>query len=433
MNNFIKKLIYIFILLLLPLNIFALTLNEAIQNALNYNYLIISKKHEILSNSSKTKAAKALKMPSFFLKSSYNQFDSNKTILFNTPIGEQSIKISEKEYIQLTTGVKLNLYTGGLISANIDAAKQNIFIKKEQLLETKLDIAYNTAIAYLNILELQALKKIAEKHLNSLIKHKNDSYNFYKQGIVPYIDVLQTDVKVKEAIQKLTSIENNIKTAKTNLSLIMGKSYDFKYNIEKLNLNIKKNLNLKPLIKIAKENRPILKEFQIKIKQMNSFIKAKNSELKPKLTLIGGYNYSNAQNDINKKGNFLIQAVLSFNLNWTNALHEINSLKESKFALKNIKKDILSSVILGVKKAYEDYQTALSNLKVSKSAIKSADEYYRIVNLKYKEGLADNSDVLDAEALKTDALMKEKINYFNVLKKYFLIKRVTGKEVENYE
>ncbi len=429
--------INIFFILLFSLNIInvnALTLNEAIKNSLKYNHLLISKKHELKSSNYKLEAANSLKMPSFFLQSTYNQLNNIKAIEFATPFGNKAIRLSEKDYIELTTGIKLNLYTGGLISGNIKAATENINIKKEQVKETKLNIIYNTKIAYINILELYAVKKIAEKHVESLKKHKKDAENFYKEGIVPYIDVLQTDVKLKEALQNLNSINNSIKVAKTNLSLIMGKQVDFSYKVEKIdNIKIKSKINLQNLFNLAKKNRPVLKEIQYRIRQVDSFIETKKSELKPKIAIIGDYNYSDAIKDINQKGSFALQAKLSFNLNWTNAIHEIESLKETKFAIENRKKDILSNVLIGVKKAYEDYITAVSNLQVSKSAVKSAREYCRIINLKYKEGLADNTDVLDAEALKTNALMKEKTNYFNVLKKYFLIQRVTGSEVSDYE
>jgi outer membrane protein TolC len=433
MKIYSKSYFILLFLIFSQVNISALTLDEAVKNALNYNYLIISKKYELQSANYKLKAAKSLQMPSFFFKSTYTNLDNDKSISFSTPLGEQEIKISENDYVEVTTGIKLPLYTGGLISGNIDAAVNSIRIKKEQLKETKLDIIFNTKISYINILELKALEKIAEKHLKSLKKHKKDAEDFYHQGLVPYIDVLQTDVKVKEAVQKLTSIRNSIKVAKTNLSLIMGKSADNSYEVEKLNIKIKEKIKLSELYNLAKKNRPVLKEFQNRINQMDSFIKAKSSELKPKLAVIGGYNYSNAEKDLNDKDNFLLQTVLSFNLNWTNAIDEINSLKQTKFAIKNRKKNILSQILLGVKKAHEDYITAVSNLEVSKSAVKSANEYFRIINLKYREGLSDNTDVLDAEALKTDALMKEKTNYFNVLKKYFLLERVTGREGKNYE
>jgi outer membrane protein TolC len=433
MKIYSKSYFILLFLIFSQVNISALTLDEAVKNALNYNYLIISKKYELQSANYKLKAAKSLQMPSFFFKSTYTNLDNDKSISFSTPLGEQEIKISENDYVEVTTGIKLPLYTGGLISGNIDAAVNSIRIKKEQLKETKLDIIFNTKISYINILELKALEKIAEKHLKSLKKHKKDAEDFYHQGLVPYIDVLQTDVKVKEAVQKLTSIRNSIKVAKTNLSLIMGKSADNSYEVEKLNIKIKEKIKLSELYNLAKKNRPVLKEFQNRINQMDSFIKTKSSELKPKLAIIGGYNYSNAEKDLNDKDNFLLQTVLSFNLNWTNAIDEINSLKQTKFAIKNRKKNILSQILLGVKKAHEDYITAVSNLEVSKSAVKSANEYFRIINLKYREGLSDNTDVLDAEALKTDALMKEKTNYFNVLKKYFLLERVTGREGKNYE
>ncbi len=421
-----KRFIFFLFGIFLYSSLHALTINEAVKIALKNNFQIISKKHDIFSAKYKIYSAKALRMPSFFVDSNYTILDDSKKLIISNPFFKQTSTIAEKNYIDFMAGVKLNLYTGGLITGSINAAQNSLNIKKLQMRELKLDIAYNTKIAYLTVLELQAYRKIAEKHLTALLNHLNDVKNFYKQGTVAYIDILQTDVKVKEAQQQLKRIENSIKVAKSNLAIIMGEDPEKNFILNDIKVTLPKKINLQSLYSEASKNRPILKQIDTEIELVKNQIKIKSSEYKPKFFVLGGYKYSDIQDDVENKGNFLFQVGVKFNLDWDKAFKDIDSLKEKNMSLKFTKEDLKSKILLGVKKAYEDYMTSLNNLNVAKSAVKSAKEYFRIIKLKYKNGVADNTDVLDGEAMLTDAMMRERTDYFDVLKKWFLIQRTIG-------
>jgi len=424
----LKKLgAFLIIFALITSNLNSLTLKEAIKIALKNNFEINSKAHELKSSEYLIGSAKSLKMPSFFITSSYTYLDSPKKMdISYPPYFSEKIKVSEKDYIDLVTGINLNVYTGGFINSKIHSAKYLYKIKKAQLSEKKLDVIYATQIAYLTVLELKSFKKIAQKHIEALLSHLKDVKDYYHQGLVPYVDILQTEVKLKKAEQNLTKIENDIITAKANLSIIMGLSPDENFTLKDVKVPLKEKLYLKNLYKIALEKRPYLKMIKYNLSRIEWEIEGKKSEIKPKFSITSGYKYSDIQDNIENKGNFFIQGALKFNIDWDKTFKEINALKEEKISIKFQLLSAKSKILFGVKKALNDFKTSLKNLEVAKSEVKSAKEYFRIVKLKYKNGLSDNTDVLNAEAMVISAMMREKTDYFNALKKFFLIKRVTG-------
>ena len=83
-----------------------------------------------------------------------------------------------------------------------------------------------------------------------------------------------------------------------------------------------------------------------------------------------------------------------------------------------------------VKRAYENYKTAVSNHKVALSALDEAKEYFRITKLKYANGIASNTDVLDAETMLTNAKANEKKSFYNILNAYFSIESAIGTNLE---
>ncbi|MGA1845925.1 TolC family protein [Deferribacter abyssi] len=425
-----KKFSILFLFMMLPIcSVYALTLEEAVNKTLKNNFYLQSKQKEVNSKKYEIKAASAAKYPSLFFSATYTLLDEKKTQPFTTPFFSEKITMSEKEYFDIFTGVKINLYTGGLISSNIKTKKLEYESSKSILSEEQLKIIFKTKKAYLDILRLYSSKKIAEDYVKSLTSHLNDTKLMYDQGLVPYIDILQTEVKLSEAKQKLTTITNNIKVAKSHLSTLMGEKLNDNYHVESLNYNIPNKLPVDQLYNIAEKNRPILQSLKTQIKVADQIITATKSQFKPKIYLIGGYKYSDMLEDINPKGNFLIQAGISFNLDWNKPFKETEARKEIKYAIIKNRENLKLKVLLEVKKAIEDLNSAKENLKAAKDAVTKAKEYHRILNLKYKEGLANNSDLLDAKAMLTDALMREKNAYYNIIEKYFAIEKAIGKEL----
>ncbi len=423
-----KFAIIVFIIIVNISSVYAMTLKQAVKEALKNNHSIIAQKYEHSASVYKYKASKALKLPSFFIDSSLTKLDDAKKIVFSTPMGRQSFNFTEDQYINFSTGINLNLYTGGFVSGAISKRHFEEKAVENNMAETKLNVIFKTKIAYINILELEAYRTIAEKHLESLKSHYNDVKHLYNQGIVPYLDVLQTNVKVKEAEQTLTSITNDIKVAKTDLSLILGGKPTDNISVRNIKKRFILKFNIDKLYDLARRNRPVLKMVENKINAANSEMEIAASGYKPKIYISGSYNYSDIIDDMKNKGNFLLRTGIKFQLDWDKSFNEVNAVKEKKLSLINSKKDIVSDILIGVKKAFEDYNSAVSNLKVSTSSVKSAKEYFRSIKLKYNEGLADNSDVLDAEAMLTKSLMTAKTFYFQIIKKYFLLERVTGKD-----
>ncbi|KAA0258034.1 TolC family protein [Deferribacter autotrophicus] len=429
MKKYKKYLILPLFIFLSLNNIYALTLDEAVNKALKNNFYLLSKEKELNSKKYEINAADAAKYPSLFFNATYTLLDEKKTQPFTTPFFSQEITMSEKEYFDIFTGLKLNLYTGGLITSNIKIKKLEYESAKSMLSEEQLNIIFNTKKAYLDILRLYANKKIAEDYIKSLTRHLHDVKLMYDQGLVPYIDILQTEVKLSEAKQKLTIVTNNIKVAKSHLSTLMGEKLNDSYQVESISYKIPDKLLINHLYSIAEKNRPILQSLKTQIKLADQMVTATKSQFKPKIYLLGGYKYSDMLENVDPKGNFLIQAGISFNLDWNKPFKETEAKKEIKYAIIKNKEDIKLKVLLEVKKAIEDLNSAEDNLKVAKDAVAKAKEYHRILNLKYKEGLANNSDLLDAEAMLTEALMREKNAYYDIIEKYFAIEKAIGKEL----
>ncbi|UOD35791.1 TolC family protein [Deferribacteraceae bacterium V6Fe1] len=422
----------ILLMLLISSNIFALNIDEAVQNALQNNHILKFYESSVKSSKFDTESSKSLQMPSFFLDSSYTLLDEEKKLNVEIAPGLTSSMTQVKgNYFDATVGIKYNIYTGGAVSSNIKINRHKEESIKQNYFEFKNELIFQVKKQYTEILKLLAQKEIAQRHLDALNSHYSDVQNFYKQGIVAELDLLQTDVKLKEAKQSLTKVDNYIKVAKSALSLLINSDVEnSEFSLEELSQNIiDKTINIDTLYEKAVKNRPIIKQIESEISALSESKKTIKSDYLPKIYAAGGYTYNNQNDEISPKGGFFGKVGIQMNIDWDYPTKKLKSVNEKLIALNQQRLNTILKVKLEVKEAYEMFQTALLNLEVAKSAVDEANEYNRIIKLKYDNGLASNSDVLDGQALLTTALSNEKNAYYELFIAYFQIEKTIGKNL----
>lgn len=417
-------------LLLISSNIFALTIDEAVESAINNNHLLKALKSETKSSQYETEAAKSLNMPSIFFDTSYTLLDDEKKLTVQMAPGiSTSVTQVKDNYFDANVGVKYNIYSGGAISSNINIKRLREKATNENFLEFKNNLIFQVKKSYVETLKLIALKDIAISHYNALESHYNDIQKFYAQGLVAQIDLLQTNVKLKEAKQYLTKIESQINVAKSSLSMLIRDNIDSK-DIEITEIKVfdydDVTFNLQDLYEKAVNNRPVIKQLNTEIAALKESKNLIKSDFNPKIYVAAGYSYSNQNDDIEPKGGFFGKLGLNFDLQWNKPSKEISAVSEKIIALNQKRLNTILQIKLEVKDAFENYITARENLKVAKTALKEAEEYFRIVKLKYSNSLASNSDVLDAEAMLTSALNNEKNAYYDLIISYYQIEKTIG-------
>lgn len=411
---------------------FALTIDEAVKKGLENNYLLKSYESAVKSGEYETEAAGALKMPSLFFDSSYTIMDEEKKLDARIAPGISSSMTQVKDnYFDATVGLKYNIFTGGAATSNVRLNKYSEQSSRLDLLEFKNSLIFEIKKSYINILKLLAYKDIALSHHNSLNGHYNDVEKFYKQGIVAQIDLLQTNVKLKEAKQNLTKMENLVKVAKSGLNVLINNSAENNepdiQNIGNINFDNISDINL--LYTEAIRRRPIIKMLDAQVSALKESKNIQKSGLMPKIYAVAGYSYNNQNDDITPKGSFFGKIGVNFTLDWNYPLRKIDSTNEKIVSLNRKKSGVMSQIELQVKEAFENFQTASENLEVAQSAVKESREYFRIIKLKYENGLASNTDVLDAEAMLTSALNSERNAYYDLLLAYFQIEKTTGRNL----
>ncbi|MCA1932809.1 MAG: TolC family protein [Calditerrivibrio sp.] len=428
------KFLPILLTLLNPLLSFAdsnvLTMNEAIKKALMGNYIVKAEEKLSSSKLNLIKSAEYRDYPSIIADYTFTKLNDDKEL--SIKMGGSSMKVTqvEKSYSNLNIGINYVIYSGGVFSALKKGSIYDYDSSKHSLEEIKKELMLKIQEAYTDILELQEIRKVVISQINRLNSHNRDIEMMHKEGLAAKIDMMQTSVELKNAEKKLIEIDNNIKVAKYNLSTIMGEDPSDNYEtIDPQEDFYNRNFDEKLIVEQSIQNRKILKKMEASLESFKQTIEIDKSNYKPKFSIYGGYNYNDSNDAITPKSGFLIQAGMNFRLDWGKPFSDIRSKKEEIYSYENRIKDLRLKIKLLVLKRLADFETAKKSYDVAIEQVKESEEFFRIMKLKYSNGLISNTDLLNAETIMTNSLMGMKKNYYEVARSIYRLEYEIGLEV----
>jgi len=307
---------------------------------------------------------------------------------------------------------------------------------KLSLESKKLNLNYQVAEVYFNLLRLDELIKISKKQLISSKEQLKRVTEKISLGLLKKSDKLQWKVKVQNDKIVLEQALNNRSALKTywknllNLSKITETLLPDKIKLPEYDKEILKYANLSEV------------EKEVKIKKIQNQVKVRNADIK---NLSVAEKISKKNLDI-AKGNFLpainmqytrqIESDDRLNLkgdsNWNVAIvasvplfhsgANFTKLKKSKAGYERTKlllQNTEEKILIGAKNAFYELVITAKKVKSSKLSIKNAKENYRIINDFFAQGMATNKDLLDAEIMLFATKIQLTNSYYDfILAKY---------------
>ena len=420
-----KKLV---IIALFPVVSYGMSIDEAVEKAVNNNLSLKQYRLNIKKAEYQIKEDFNLFMPELFTNFRFTTMKD--TPYQNLPAGilpfPFSFKQTEKDIRYFDLGINYYLFTGFSRFEKLKISKYEKKASKELYLEELNKIKTEVKKAYIDVLMANSVVHIYKKQLEAVERHLYRVKEFYKQGLVAKIDILQTRVKLSQIKRDLRKAEGDLKVAKARLKNLINESMDTDFQPEPLSLEIPENLNLPELYKKALINRHLIKAVDIKSKQLKKVEKIELSEFYPKIYAQAKYFYTNEYPYLDPKENYALTVGITWQFQslkpYYSFLKQRIEHRKTRLKLEQIKNDIK----LQVKASYERFLTAKENLKVAQDSLSEAEEYYRLTVEQFKNQLASTTDVLDAESMLTSAKKGREISYYQLLKAYFDLQEAVG-------
>ncbi len=400
-----------------------MTVEESVKVGLENSNFLHSSKMNMKYAEAKSKEVNTFRLPSLTFGASYTRLSEVDPFSVSTPFGKFNISPAIFNNYNFKVTLQQPLFTGFKLESNSKMADLSYKASKEDFNSDKNELIYNIKKAYWGLFQANQIKKVTEENVAQVQAHLTDVKNLFDQGLATKNDVLKVQVQLGEAQLRLIDSKNAVQLANINLDNILGISLSTEIepvnNIEKRSKDVS---DLSSLLDKAYSVRPELKSMDYRVKASETGITAAKSDWWPQLYLTGNYYYSRPNQRIlptqdKFNATWDISVSMSFNLwNW-GATSDRTDAAEAQFEqAKDGYKVLKDRVTLEVTANYLNINKSEEKMTVSEQSVKQAEENYKVTDEKFKNGLALNSDLLDAEV----ALLQAKTNYIQSVVDYEL-------------
>lgn len=374
-----------------------LTISEGLRLATDNNRLIkiASLNKDIASSDILVARAKLLPSINASLRQTY--LNHQPGAIF----GSNKVFISQKEYLFYGINLYQTIYDFGANISRYEASKTFLDVTKLDIARIKNLVALDFINAYYDLLETEKMITVTEKEVQRFESHLKVAQDLYADGVITKNDLLQAEVRLSDAKQRLLTTKNKRSVNVSNINNILSRPINAALQVVDVSMDDSNVIELEKAWETAEKERREIKIIDHELKIIDLEEKATKSEYYPKLFAQGGYNFTENRYQF-PEGNWSLILGIDLNLfsGWSTKAEVVKVLHRREQLLEE-KRKLMDDIKLEVEKSYLDLKNALEKILVTKGATNQAEENLRINKIKYEEGIGTSTDVIDAITLLT--------------------------------
>ena len=384
-----------------------ITISEGLRLATDHNRLIkiASLSKDIAS--ADTSIARSGLLPS--INASLNQ-----TYLARQPgarFGSLKAFLAEKDSLSYGINIYQTIYDFGANLSRYEASKTNLDLTKLDIVRVKNLVALDFINAYFDLLETEKMVLVAEKEVERFTLHLKVTQSFYEEGVITKNDLLQAEVMLSDARQRLLTMTNRRSLNISNINSILARPIYACVEVVDAPATTSQVIELEKAWDTAGKERSEIKIIDHQLRILDFQETAVRSEYYPTLFAQGGYNYTENRYQFPTDNWSLIFGVHLNVFSGGSTRAGVSKVLYEREQLLEQKKKLIDDINLEVEKSYLDLKNALEKIEVTKDAVSQGEENVRINKIRYEEGVGTSTDVVDAITLLTTA----ETNYYRAV------------------
>lgn len=302
------------------------------------------------------------------------------------------------------------LYDFGRRDAKKRQAETNLSAVEAGFRSREQEVALQVIETYFGVLEAEKLILTADEELRSVEEHRRVAQALHENGAVTRNDLLQAEVRLASARQKLLAARNRASNMQLQMNFLIGAPPGEQHELAEPPLppqQIAPSTDLKDALK----NRPDLSALRSQLETSQQQVRESKAAFYPELFTRLSLDYLENEK-VREQALYAATVGLKINLFdgfASTAAHEkalsasSRSQQQLRLAEQQARLEITSS--------QNDLRVADERISVTKEAIRQGEENLRINRDRYQERVGTATDVLDAQSLLTQV----KTEYYRAL------------------
>jgi len=311
------------------------------------------------------------------------------------------------------------LFTGFKLKKNLEIAELNADATREELTKDQADLVLNVITAYWNFYRAIKVEEVIRQSIEQMSEHLKDVRNLLQQGMATDADVMKVKVQLSDVNVKQLEAKNAIRLTSMTLNSLIRNPIETEIalsdtpTISQTTVETLLNYGLAKLQGFAYERRSELKSMHLRQDMGSAGVAAAKGSWYPQIFLSADYDYARPNQRIippknQWDGTWDVGVTLQWNIwDWYATGYQT---AEAEAALRQTEagiEQLNDAVTLDVAQQYFNAQTSKEKVEVAFGGMEQAQESYRMTSEKYKNGVASNTDMLDAET----ALLQAKLTH----------------------
>jgi outer membrane protein TolC len=386
-----------------------LTLEQAVALALGENRQLKSASIEAEKYSDKLAALRAKRLPEFKVYTTASQLLTPMSYTFEKgAFGTYSgIGPVPGDTTEISTPRRMTFYISGQINQPLSQLYRiKLNLKQmgvgQEIAEQKLRLQRQTIInnvrrGYYAILQTQSSLRATEESIRLYQELDRVTGEYVVQQVALKADSLEVRTRLEKAKFDALTLRDQLATQKEQLNQLLGRDVQTDFNVSPVPALSGDETDLAAAREHALQQRPEIKEAQLKVKHAEYDRKIKKSEFIPDIGL--AFNYVSPLNT-----NFVPKNVASVGLtlswepfDWGRKKREVSekarSIEQAELALREAENSVRMEVSLNFRKL----QQARQMLVINRLSQESSAEKLRVMGNRYKLQAALFNDVLNAQ------------------------------------
>ena len=331
----------------------------------------------------------------------------------NTALDNARISLGGQDVSTLKVSLQQPLFTGLGVTNNYRRANSLLDVSRSRLRTTQHALAFEVVRAYIAVLRAQQAAELSAQQVRALEAQTAQAQAFYAGGVIPKNDLLKAEVELANARQILIRAQNQVELVKAYFNHLLGQDLDTPFQLDELLEIQPAGAEIQRAIQTAWEQRPELQELAQSIDAARRGVSAAQSQFLPQLSLVGTYTVDIAGgNPSFSPERWEVGGVLQWRaFEGGRVRAQVSEAKITQQKALETLQQQRDRIALEVKEAVINVLEAEQKIRVAEKAIAQAEEHFRISQERYGAQIATTTEVVDAEALLTQA----RTNYFNAI------------------
>jgi outer membrane protein len=383
-----------------------LTLRQAIEQAIGVGSEIQIASQGVEASAARVRGAGAQRFPQLKVEGNVLYWDKPLDLAFVMPgmmMPGQSVpvlRVREQTTAQVTVTLAQPISALLVLHRLIALERNGEEAAKADQLKARLDTAQRASEAYLRLLQARAFLAVAEKSVAQVEAQLQRAQISEKAGALAQVDVLRLTSARDTARQGLLRARAGAQIAQTGLvlALELPPGTDIEVVDDLPDPPVRIVLDEDQATTLALRERPELRAATERLEQAMAGRSVAKAALLPNILGIGTYQRTEGQSTFQPKNALFVGATLSWDVwDWGKRWSGVKEAEAKANQAAIARRVQGEQVAFDAGRRLIETRTAFDTLALASSGLAAAEEAYRIQSVRYAEGAATTTDLIDAE------------------------------------